>query len=144
MTLIIEPENAEKIKSWIETRQGVAVWKCCDLSSSRIGQETLTPATHENGEPATSPHWSNGNAPDRIITELSDVGVRSWKEVSRVKIRRGPPCYGHVHRADRDKLDTAIAKAGDGASWKPDYERAYGSPWFTAIIEIPSDVTPLV
>ena len=143
-TLVIEPENADKVKDWIANRCGVAVWKCCDLSSPRIGQETLTPAMQENGLWTTSPHWSNGHKPDRIVTDASLVGVRSWTEVGRCKIRRGPPYLGGVNRADRDKLDKALAKAGEGASWAPDYkEMQYGSAWFEAVISVPSEIVPL-
>ena len=146
MKLIIEPTNAEKIAGWIATRGGVAVWTNRDLGSSSIGAETLTPATHQDGSPATTPHWSNGNSPDRIVTDIADVGVRSWREVSRCKIRRGPPYLGGVNRADRDKLDRALAKAGEGASWSPDYStRNYdtGSAWFDAVISVPSEILPL-
>lgn len=142
--IILEsPEHAPKLAEWLATRGGIAVWRCCDLGSHRIGQETFTPATHPDGSPATSPHWSNGNSPDRIVTDPALVFVRSWSEVARVKIRQGPPMCGGVHRADRAKLDKALADAGEGAGWVPDYERAYGSPWFTAIIQIPSAPVPL-
>lgn len=143
--IILEsPEHAPKLKQWLETRGGIAVWVCQDLGSPRIGQETFTPAMHPDGSPATSPHWSNGNSPDRIVTDPVLVFVRSWTEVGRVKIRRGPPYLGGVHRRDRDRLDNALAKAGDGAAWIPDYStRQYGSPWFTAIIQIPSAPIPL-
>lgn len=142
--LVIEPSAVKQIREWIENRGGVAVWKCVDLGSPRIGSETLTPATHKDGTPATSPHWSNGDSPDRIVTDLSQVGVRSWREVSRIKVRNGPPCFGNIHRADRAKLDAAMAKAGDGATWQADYSsQSYGSPWFTAVISVPSETIPI-
>ena len=142
--LVIEPSAVNQVREWIESRGGVAIWKCVDLGNSRIGSETLTPATHKDGAPATSPHWSNGNSPNRIITELSQVGVRSWREVSRVKVRTGPPCFGNVHRADRTKLDAAMDKAGNGASWQADYsKRSFGSPWFEAVISVPSETVPI-
>lgn len=146
MKLIIEPSNAELITGWIANRGGVAVWTNRDLGSSSLGAETLTPATDAQGQACSSPHWRNGNTPDRIVTDIADIGVRSWKEVSRCKIRRGPPYLGGVNRADRDKLDRALAKAGEGATWTPDYStRNYdtGSAWFDAVIAIPSDVIPL-
>jgi hypothetical protein len=144
MKLIIEPENETKIAEWLASRGGVAVWVNCDLSSSRIGNETLTPATHADGTPATSPHWSNGNSPARIVTDPADVGVREWTIVSRVKVRRGPPCYGFFNRQDKPRLDAALAKAGDGASWTPDYSNMkYGSAWFDAVISVPGEIRPL-
>lgn len=144
--LVIEPANAAKMREWISTRNGIAVWVCADLGSPGLGSETLTPATQLDGSPSVSPHWSNGNVPARIVTEASSVGVQSWREVARVKIRRGPPCYGGVNRADRAKLDAAMAKAGEGASWAPDYStRNYGagSAWFDAVISLPSEIIPL-
>lgn len=144
MKLIIEPQNAEGIRGWITTRGGVAVWTNKDLGSSRLGHETLTPATTPEGTPATAPHWQNGQTPDRIVTDIADVGVRSWREVSRCKIRRGPPFLGHVNRHDRPKLDKAMEKAGEGASWSPDYSKMEcGSAWFDAVISVPSDIVPL-
>lgn len=144
MQLIIEPANTDKIREWIVSRKGVAVWTNQDLGSSQLGEETLTPATHKDGSPATSPHWANGNTPARIVTNVADVGVKSWREVSRCKIRRGPPCYGCVNRHDRAKLDKALALAGEGASWTPDYSACnYGSAWFDAVISLPSKITPL-
>ncbi len=85
-----------------------------------------------------SPHWRNGNAPDRVVTDPACVTVQTFREVARVKIRRGPPYLGCVNRADRPKLDRALESAGVGAGWTADYSRMnYGSAWFEAVITVP-------
>ncbi len=92
-----------------------------------------------------SPHWSCGNSgPDRIVTDPSQVIVQTYREVSRVKIRRGPPYLGCVHRADRPRLDKALEAAGLDAGWRPDYASTnYGSAWFDAVITVPDVTRPL-
>lgn len=92
----IEPQNADKIRDWLKTRNGVAVWTVKDLSSPKLGNETFTPATNPQGEPSFPPHWSFGNKPDKIITDSTEFMVRTYKEVSRVKVRRGPAYAGEL------------------------------------------------
>lgn len=142
--ITIEPENESKVANWLKNRGGIAVWKNCDLGSPSIGCESYTPATHEDGKMATSPHWQYGNTPDRVITDPADVLVQVRKEVSRVKIRRGPPYLGGVNRADRPRLDAALEKAGEGAAWQEDWSNMkYGSAWFEAVITVVESSRPL-
>lgn len=140
----VTQEHAEKIADWLKTRNGVRVWVNRDLGSPRVGLETFTPATDENGNPYPSPHWSNGNEPTETVTDAARFVVQDWREVKRMRIRRGPPCYGFVHRADRAKLDRAMTEAGDGATYVFDYSRTnYGSPWFDAVVSVPTGSHPL-
>lgn len=137
-------EHEAKAADWIKNRGGIAVWVNHDLGSPRVGGQSFTPAKAEDGTPMGSPHWRNGNAPACIITDASQVQVKEWREVARVKVRRGPPCFGGIHRKDKDKLNAALEKAGDGASYVESFERMQcGSPWFECIIQVPSIVRPL-
>ncbi len=138
-------ENEAKLAAWLQSRGGVAVWSCKDLGSPRIGQQTFTPALSEDGKPTGSPHWSCGSgSPDFVIVDPADVSIETRREVCRVKIRRGPPYLGGVHRLDRPKLDKAMESAGTSAAWHPNYDRAYGSAWFEAVITVADSVRPLV
>ena len=144
-TLTIDSdEHAPKLLEWLAKREGIAVWKNRDLGSSSLGHEQFTPALQEDGTPVPSPHWSCGHTPDRIVTDRACVTIREWQDVAICKVRSGPPYLGGIHRLDRDKLDTALEKAGEGASWRPDWDsHQYGSAWFTAIISIPGESRPL-
>lgn len=142
--IVFSPENEAKAVEWLKSRGGIAVWTNRDLGSPSLGSETLTPALQTDGSPTVSPNWRNGNTPDRIVTDPACVIVQTYREVARVKIRRGPPCYGCVNRADRAKLDRALEAAGTGASWVADYSAMeYGSAWFQAVISVPDVTRPL-
>ena len=135
--------SVAKAIDWIKNRNGIAVFTNKDLGSSSIGAETYCPA-FTDGKPTASPHWRNGSQPDFVVTDPASVCVQSWREVARVKIRRGPPCYSGVNQADKPKLDAAMAKAGEGATWTEDFsDMKYGSAWFTAIISVPDVTKPL-
>lgn len=143
--IVFSPENEAKAIEWLKTRGGIAVWSNKDLGSPNLGQTAHTPATHADGSPATSPHWTYGNgAPDRIVTNPAEVIVQTYREVAHVKIRRGPPYLGCVHRADRARLDRALESAGPDAAWTADYSTCkYGSPWFDAVITVPDQTRAL-
>lgn len=143
-TITTTADNEAKLAEWLRERGGIAVWSNKDLGSPSLGGQQFTPATHKDGSPATSPHWSCGHAADFVVTDPAAVTIQEWREVSRVKIRNGPPYLGCVHRLDRDRLDKALAAAGDGATYRRDYSAMkYGSPWFDAVIEVPASVRPL-
>ena len=145
-TFTIDSENAEKCRAWMDTGRGITVWQNQDLSSREIGTLVYTPAKTVEGECITTPPGWQYTFKDSTESglERSAFIVRTWKEVARVKVRNGPPCFGHIHRADRKRLDAALEKAGEGAAWTPDYStRQYGSAWFTAVISIPSENSPL-
>lgn len=139
--IVFSPENESKAIAWLRTRGGIAVWSNKDLGSPDLGSQSFTPALTEDGKPYPSPNWRCGTSgPDRIVTDVTQVIVQTYREVARVKIRRGLPYLGCVHRADRDRLDKALAAAGPAAGWNADYSRmAYGSPWFEAVISVPAE-----
>ena len=136
-TYLISPDAETKISAWLSAGRGVAVWTVKDLGSSSLGGERFTPGD------APSPHWNCGQTADEIITDAARFAVETVVEVAQVKIRRGPPYNGGVNRADRPRLDKALETAGLGAYWLPDYERAYGSAWFTARIMRPVSTRPI-
>ena len=140
--IILEsPESASKLAEWLANRGGIAVWVCQDLGSPRIGQETFTPAAHLDGSPATSPHWSYGTTPDRIVTDAALVFVRSWAEVARIKVRTKG---NRLSRGENSRLESARLKHGADAAWRLDYNSgSYGNLWIEAVIEIPSAPVPL-
>lgn len=139
----ISPENEKQLAAWLKTRGGIAVWQNCDLGSASLGAEQFTPATKQDGSPATSPDWRCGNNPAFIITDSSQITVQTDKEVARVKVRNGPPYLGCINRNDRAKLDKALEQAGEGSWYRRDYENVkYGSAWFEAVIMIPDTIRP--
>lgn len=140
--IILEsPEHAPKLAEWLATRGGIAVWRCQDLGSPLIGQETFTPALNQDGTPTTSPHWSFGDSPDRIVADAALVSVRSWTEVARVKVRTKG---NRLSRGENSRLESARLKHGADAAWRLDYNSgSYGNPWIEAVIEIPSAPVPL-
>lgn len=138
-TIVISPEHEAKLAVWLKTRGGIAVWSNKDLGSSALGSQTFAPA-----DVTTAPHWSCGNSPDFIVVDAAKISVQTDKEVARVKVRRGPPYLGGINRADRAKLDKALAVAGEGAWWRSDYsEMQYGSAWFVAVVCVPDTVRPM-
>ena len=143
--ITISPENEGKLATWLRTRGGIAVWSNKDLGSPSLGLQTFTPALTEDGKPYPCPDWRFGTSgPDFIVTDPAQVSVQSLREVKRVKVRRGPPYNGGIHRMDRAKLDAAMDLAGPEASWVEDYSNMRdGSPWFEAVISIPDIVRPL-
>jgi hypothetical protein len=143
LPITLEKEPAKKVAEWLTAGRGVAVWQNQDLSSSDIGGLKFTPARTVEGEPVKSPHWNCGTAPEMVIEEKTAFQVVEYTQVYRVKVRTGPPYLGGIHLKDRDKLDTAMQKAGEGAVYHFDYERQYGSPWFTAIVSVPTSTVPL-
>ena len=143
--IVFSPENEAKAIEWLKTRGGIAVWSNKDLGSANLGSQSFTPALTADGKPMNSPHWQCGNSgPDRIVTNPAEVIVQTYREVSRVKIRRGPPYLGCVNRADRARLDKALAAAGPDSAWSADYSgMQYGSAWFDAVIAVPDVTRPL-
>lgn len=141
----VSPDNASKMRDWLANRSGIAVWSNKDLGSPYVGAQTFTPVKSAEGLVIGPPHWNCGTSgPDFVITDIAQVSVETVKEVARVKVRQGPPYLGGINRADRAKLDKALAAAGEGAFWTPDYStRDYGSAWFQAAISVPASIVPL-
>lgn len=139
----ITPDQESKIVSWFKTRGGVAVWENQDLSSASIGCLSFIPATRSDGAKATTPSWQCGSEPVEIVTDQSRFEVVTYSEFRRVKVRTGPHMHGGLHRLDKNKVYNAMDEAGEGAVWIPDYDRQYGSPWWTAVVKKLDGTRPL-
>lgn len=140
--ITFSPENESKAREWLASRGGIAVWVNADLSSSDVGSQTYTPALTLEGAPMGSPHWRFTGKPAFVVTDPALVSIETRKEVARIKIRKGAPCYGGVNRLDRPKLDHAMQ--AEGANWIADYSgMKHGSAWFVAVVSVPDSVRPL-
>lgn len=127
----VDQSIAPKIREWLATRGGVNVWRNQDLGSSTVGNLAFTPVHDAEGNrQAGSPHWRYGHEPEAVVTEASGFVVQTYIPAGIVKARtRG---YGRmgVHLADKARLDSALDKAGPGATWGWDAEAwQYGSAW---------------
>lgn len=80
----IYPEIFPKLKSWIESRGGIAVWKSINLSNP--GKEIFTPALTEDNKPYPKPSWEVSNQPYEIIKSLEDIIIIIPKEIKRFKV----------------------------------------------------------
>ena len=137
--LACAPENAEKFKDWLANRGGIAFWRSVSLSDP--GRTMSTPATHQDGKPATKPHWMMGEKPDRIITDINDVEVVLEKVVKRfhVAVRMGSQGMSFkVTDGGTRRIRAEVAKAGEGAWYQFDYD-AYEN----CVILKPDRVIPL-
>jgi len=139
--LTISAEIAPKVRDWIATRNGVAVWKSQDLS--RAGEEVLTPATRHDGvlaDKASKPRWDV--AFDRIVTDARDVLVANTREVKRFRVglQRGSGLSIVLTDAASRRVREAKAKAGSGAFHVFDHDDAGRA---VAVIMVPTDTTTL-
>ena len=134
----IDETIADKVREWLRAGRGVAVWQNADLGSASVGSLAFTP-----GDETGSPHWRYGRSPIAVSHSPAEFAVRQWKESSRVKVRRGPPYLGGIHRLDRPRLDRALALAGPGATWRYIAYPDYGSAWATVCVESLAGETPL-
>jgi hypothetical protein len=135
---VVAEDNAAKIAEWLRTRGGIAIWKALDFS----GQSMTTPVHNADGLPATKPHWSMANTPDRIITDMAEVTVATDVEVKRFHVATRVGANGlrvKVSDGGSRKIRSEVAKAGEGAYHTFDY----GSEQ-NAVIMKPSKLTPLV
>lgn len=139
----IQPEQEHQIVSWLKTRGGVAVWCNCDLGSTNIGALAYTPAKRDDGTDVSAPHWQYDRKPVEVVTDPIKFDVVTYSEFKRVEVRSGPPMHGGLHRLDKDKVYRAMDEAGEGAVWIPDYDRQYGSPWWTAVVKKLDGTRPL-
>lgn len=119
--MIVEKEYALRIREWIDTRGGVAIWKALDPANPR---EIFTPAL-TGGKPTERPHWSVGSVPEKTITSYEEVQVQASREVRRfrVAIRMGSNGMKlKLTDASSEKVRKAVSKAGEGAYHSFDYE----------------------
>jgi len=120
--LTIESRNAMKIKSWFETRGGIAVWQGLNLGNIR---QVITPLHDEEGKRYTKPAWDMPNEPSEIITDSSQVQVGIDKEVRRFRVAVLRSSNGLAFKctdASSAKVRAAVEKAGENAYHKFDYE----------------------
>ncbi len=112
----ISPENATLIRTWLEERGGLAIWRSADLSDP--GASVTTPAKAEDGTATLKPGWKWQETPERIITNIDEVEVVVPEEVKRfrVALRRGRNSLKiKLTDAASKRVRDAVAKAGEGA-----------------------------
>lgn len=139
------PENASRMRDWIATRGGVAIWASVNLSNASASWST--PALTE-GAPTTRPNWQADVKPVRIITDASEIEVITRREVKRfhVAIRVGGGGYKLTDGATR-RVRAEVEKAGKDAIYEFDYssqeacilvpaERVLLSEWTPATIPL--------
>jgi hypothetical protein len=116
-SLIIDADNAKTLAGWfLSMNPGVQVWTSVNLSNP--GAQWLTPL----GE--GKPTWQAGNEP-QVIKDPAQVGVVVMEEVKRfrVGVRMGSQGLSmKVTDGGTRRIRSAVAKAGDGATYTFDYE----------------------
>jgi len=129
--------NAEKIRSWIATRGGVAVWNSCNLSNMR---ELFCPVLDETGHPNGKPAWDMPDKPTTIITDESGIEVSYAKEVRRfhIAVRRGAQGFMlKCTSASSARIEREVRNAGPGAYYQFDHDSQ------DAVIFAPEKIIPL-
>lgn len=127
----VDQSIAPKVREWLATRGGVNVWRNQDLGSPEIGNLAFTPVLDAEGNRLTgSPHWRYGHEPEHVATSAADFVVKTYVPAGVVKARPSRYGLGGVHPADKARLNSALDKAGPGATWDWGAEAwQYGSAW---------------
>lgn len=114
--------DAERIRSWIETRGGAHVWDSCNLSDP--GARWVVPVRHPDGTVnEQKPHWGAGRV-IRTLTRLDEVEVVTGQLVRKfhVGVRMGSQgMMLKVTEGGSRRIRAAVEKAGDGAWYEFDY-----------------------
>lgn len=133
----VAPENVLKFREWFATRGGLAIWHSINLSNPS-GSWT-TPALAVDGTPTLKPTWQAADAPERLITDPSEVVVTVAKEVKRfhVAVKRGGGLMLKLTDGGTRKVRAAVAKAGPDAWHEFDYTTQ------EAVIFVPGIEVPL-
>jgi hypothetical protein len=116
-------ENVAKFAEWIRERGGIAVWRSQDLSDPCFSLSS--PFLSKEGKPTTKPHWKVGETPDLVVTDPALIHVITVKEVKRfrVALRRGDQGFKiKLTDASSQKVNAAVERAGEGASYHFDYD----------------------
>lgn len=71
--LYVSADNAAKMRLWLAERGGLAIWVSQALEL--MGRSWTGPLRTADGAPATRPHWSCGETPDRVVTDPAAVFV---------------------------------------------------------------------
>ena len=129
--LRIEPRQAEQLTNWLNNHNGIQVWRSRMIGSGR----SFMTANDET----TRPNWECGQTPDEIITSTEEIEVISYREVKRfhVGLRRGSGMSIDLTPAAAKRVKREIEKAGEGASYKFDYEHQ------DAVILVPDKIVTL-
>ena len=116
------PENAAKMREWIATRGGVAIWRSINLSNA--GASWSSPALTE-GVPTKKPNWQSENVPSRVITDAAEIEVVTRKEVKRFRIAirmGGNGLTMKLTDASTRKVRAACNKLGPDSAYEFDYD----------------------
>lgn len=134
----IKAEHAAKIAEWFATRDGIAIWRSCNLANP--GKTWTTPVLQADGSPMTKPSWESASEPYEIITSASEVLVDVPKEVKRfhIAIRLGRQGLSYkLTDASSAKVRREVDKAGPEAWFEFDYSEQ------AAVIYAPEKSVPL-
>jgi hypothetical protein len=135
----VSEENAHLFLEWLRTRGGIAVWNSLDLSNP--GMSYTTPVNGDDGKPRRKPRWDVDDTPSRIITDIDEVEVATYKEVKRFHVATQRGCQGlmaKVTDGGTRRINAAVEKAGEGAFYTFDYFN-----YDNAVIWAPEKVVPL-
>jgi hypothetical protein len=116
-------ENAATFLDWIKNSGGVALWNSISLSEPELNWST--PALDKNGKPTPKPTWKVGNQPDAIYTDPATIGVVTYKENRRFHVSLRVSHNGlslKLSDASNNRLNKALMKAGEGATYRFDYD----------------------
>jgi ribosomal protein S6 len=120
---VVNEQNASKIVDWLFNRGGIAVWSSINLSNP--GQTWTAPLNDADGNRLPKQNWQMANEPSRIITSVDEIVVSTDKEVKRfhVGVRMGSQgMMMKVTDGGTRRIRAAVAKAGEGAYYRFDYE----------------------
>ena len=116
-SLIIDADNARQVADWfLSMNPGVQVWTSINLSNP--GAQWLTPMG--TGKPT----WQAGNEPLEI-RDPAQVGVTVMEEVKRFRVGVRQSSNGlslKVTDGGTRRIRSAVAKAGDNATYTFDYD----------------------
>jgi hypothetical protein len=109
--LTVDPENAAKVRLWVETRGGVLVWESANLGNP--GASWTTPALTEEGQDYPRPTWEAAKQPSQHIRSLDAIEVVPTREHRRfrVAVRRGHGLQFVLTDAASRKVRKAVADA---------------------------------
>jgi len=137
-------DDAPKFWDWIRNRGGVALWRSVNLSNP--GKSWCTPVLNDKGELIQKPTWESASEPSEIFLSPDEIGVTKDEEVKRfhvavrVKYFDGPfgiPRSLVCTPGGTRRIERAVAKAGNGAWYRFDYETQ------EAVIMAPVDIMTL-
>lgn len=74
--LVILPENADLVRSWLESRGGVSRWVSHEVANNVAAKTMIGPTLDESGEPfKPQPTWGYVPEPDAVITDIEEIFV---------------------------------------------------------------------